>query len=339
MAEADTMRAAVLHGPETLVVESVPVPEPAEGELRVRVEVALTGGTSTKVYRRGYHARMGQPPLRFGHEGVGVVDAIGPGVTTWKPGDRVVPANSAPCGRCRACERGHTAQCADMVWLGGFFAEQVIVPARIAAMNTHAVPDGLAPETAALSEILATVVKGHDRTPARRGERAVVIGTGPLGLMWVRVLANDGARVTAVGRRPDRGEIALALGAEAAVSSREFDAGNAEADLVIEAVGSIDAWATALEAAAPGARVHLFGGPPKGTTVALDTQRMHYDELTLTASFHHTPYHFAHALELLAAGFVDPALFVQERLTLAELPDHFARAAAGKGPLKAAVAP
>lgn len=331
------MRAAVLHGPGDLAIESVPRPAPEAGEVRIRVEVALTGGTSTKVYRRGYHARMRRPPLRFGHEGVGVVDAVGEGVERWKPGDRVVPANSAPCGRCRNCERGHTAQCEDMVWLTGFFADHLVVPARIAAMNLHAVPAGLAAETAALTEVLAAVVKGHDRTPARKGERAVVIGAGPMGLLWVRVLANDGARVTAVDPAADRREIALALGAEAAVPASEFEPGSIAADLVIEAVGTKAAWETALAAGAPGARVHLFGGPPQGTVVALDTQRLHYEELTLTASFHHTPYHFAEALRLLAAGFVDPALLIRERTTLEELPAFFERAAAGKGPLKAAV--
>ncbi len=332
----ETIRAAVLHGSEDLRIEDVPVPEPGPGELRLKVDVALTGGTSTKVYRRGYHARMGKPPLRFGHEGAGMIDAVGEGVTKWKPGDRVVPANSAPCGRCRACERGHTAQCEDMVWLNGFFAEKLIVPARIAAMNTHAIPGGVPSGTAALSEILAVVVKGHDRTPARRGERVVVFGTGPLGLVWVRILSADGAHVTAVDPRQDRVEAARAFGAQRAVTQVD-DAANA--DLVIEAVGTTDAWQHALDAAAPGGRVHFFGGTPKGTTVELDTQRLHYDELLLTASFHHTPYHFAEALQLLAKGFLDPALLIQEHLSLDELPAHFERAARGEGPLKASVAP
>jgi len=331
---SDSMRAAVLHGPEDLRIEEVALPEPGPGEVRIKVDVALTGGTSTKVYRRGYHARMGKPPLRFGHEGAGVVDAIGEGVERWKPGDRVVAANSAPCGGCSACERGHTAQCEDMVWLNGYFAEQVIVPARIAAMNTHAIPDDVEAETAALSEIVAVVVKGHDRTPARRGERVVVFGAGPLGLVWVRVLSADGARVTAVDPRRERVEAARAFGAERTVL--EADSAG-EADLVIEAVGTTGAWDDALAAAAPGGRVHFFGGTPKGTTVELDTQRLHYDELLLTASFHHTPYHFAEALQLLAKGFLDPALLIQERLPLDELPAFFERAARGEGPLKAAV--
>ncbi len=322
------MRAAVLYGPADVRVEDVPCPEPAAGEVRVRVEAALTGGTAIKMFRRGYHARMGRPPLCFGHEGAGVIDAVGEGVAGFAVGDRVVPANSASCGSCRACERGLTAQCADMRWLNGFFAERLIVPARTVAGNLHRIPDGLPAEAAAMAEPLACVIKGNDRTPARKGEHAVVIGTGALGLLWVKVLATAGAHVLAVGRRPERAE-----------SAHAFDPEAAEADLVVAAVGSTDAWELALATASPGGRVNLFGGPPERTTVGLDTQRLHYEELLVTASFHHTPFHFAEALRLLSEGFVDPALFIQQRLELDALPAFMARAASGGGPLKAAVTP
>lgn len=339
MADGTTMRAAVLHGPADLRIEDVPRPEPGVGEVRVRVEAALTGGTAIKMFRRGYHARMGRPPLCFGHEGAGVIDAVGDDVTRFVVGDRVVPANSASCGSCRACSRGLTAQCTDMVWLNGFFAEQLIVPARTVAGNLHRLPEGLAYQAAAMAEPLACVIKGNDRTPARRGERAVVIGTGALGLLWVKVLATAGAHVLAVGRRPERAELALELGAKQAELAHAFDPEAVEADLVIAAVGSTAAWELALAAAAPGGRVNLFGGPPERTTVALDTQRLHYEELLVTASFHHTPFHFAEALRLLSEGFVDPALFIQERMGLEDLPGYMARAASGGGPLKAAVTP
>jgi L-iditol 2-dehydrogenase len=335
------MRAAVLHGPLDLRIEDVPEPRPGPGEVRIRVDAALTGGTTAKIVRRGYHARMGAPPLRLGHEGAGTIDAVGPGVHGWEVGDRVVPANSASCGACASCRRGMYAQCLDMTWMTGFFAESLVVPARIVATNLHEVPQGLAPETAALAESLATVLKGYDRTPARAGESAVVIGTGGQGLLWVRVLASEGVDVTAVGRRKDREEIARALGASRVVGVSEFEervrAGEVAVDLVVEAVGSVESWATAVASARPGGRVHLFGGPPRGTTLPLDTQRLHYDELLLTASFHHTPYHFSEALHRLAHGFLAPALLIQEHLDLADLPHFFRRHFEGEGPLKAAV--
>ncbi len=340
MADGASMRAAILHGPRDLRIETVPRPAPGPGEVRLRVEAALTGGTCTKMWRRGYHATMGRPPLPFGHEGAGVIDAVGEGVERFAPGDRVVPANSGPCGACRMCSRGLTAQCEAMVWLTGFFAEYLLVPARIVAQNLHPVPAGLALQDAALTETLATVVKGSDRTPARRGERAVVLGTGPLGLLWVRVLAAAGAHVTAVGRRPERDALARSLGAADVTTAEAFDpARDGRADLVIEAAGTPEAWAMALRAVAAGGRVNLFGGLRGDASVALDPHRLHYEELLVTASFHHTPFHFADALRLLGEGFVDAGVFVQETVALEDLPAFFERAAAGAGPLKAAVRP
>jgi L-iditol 2-dehydrogenase len=339
MSAPKVMRAAILHGPEDLAIEEVPVPEPRAGEIVVRVEAALAGGNSAQVYRRGRHARRGSPPLRLGHEGAGVVEAVGSGVARWKVGDRVVPSSSAACGRCGACERGHTTQCEDMVWSHGFFAEHIRVPARIAANETLPLPAEMPAEAAGLAETLAAVVKGHDRTPVRRGERALVIGAGVAGLLWVRLLRVSGARVTAVEPRADRRETALVLGAEQALAPGEFEPGAIRADLVVEAAGSTKAWESALAAATPGCRVNLFGDPPAGTTVALDTERLRYDELLVTTSFHHTSFHFAEALRLLAEGFVDPKLFVQERIELDELPAFFERTGSGNGPLKAAVMP
>src|SRR5688500_6265231 len=177
-ADARTMRAAVLRGPSDVRVEDVPRPEPGPGEVVVRVEAALAGGTVAKVVRRGYHARMGAAPLRLGHEAAGRVEAVGAGVRAFAPGDRVVPAHSAAGGACARCGRGLTAQCERMTWLTGAFAEALLVPAGIVAGNLHRMPDGLAPEAAALADTLATVLKGLDRTPVRAGERAVVLGTG-----------------------------------------------------------------------------------------------------------------------------------------------------------------
>jgi len=92
------MMAAVLYGKEHLQVEPVAVPEIDRGDILVRVQVALTCGTDVKVFRRGYHARMLKPPALFGHEIAGVVEEVGTAVAGLRPGDRVVVANSAPCG-------------------------------------------------------------------------------------------------------------------------------------------------------------------------------------------------------------------------------------------------
>lgn len=335
-----TMQAAVLYGPSDLRIEEVARPVPGPGEIVMKVEAALTGGTAAKFIRRGYHARMGDAPYRLGHEGAGVVEAVGEGVENFSVGDRVVPANSASCGVCELCKRGMTAQCADMVWLRGTYASSVLVPARIVTMNLHRVPDGMDAVTAALAENLACVLKARDRMPVRAGENVVVLGVGALGLLWTRVLSLTGVSVTAVDPNPERRELARTLGAEAVEDSGAFEervaAGAVGADLVVEAVGAAQAWEIAIAAVAPGGRVLLFGGPPKGTAIPLDTQRMHYDELTILASFHHTPYHFAEALRALAAGLLDDRLLIREEIGLDDLPGFFRRYGPD-GPPKAVV--
>src|SRR6202035_3890814 len=132
---ATTMKAAILHGREDVRIESVPVPEAAPGELIVRVGAALTCGTDLKVFKRGYHARMIVPPAVFGHELAGIIDEIHPEAAGWKIGDRVVVANSAPCGACFHCQNHQENLCDDLLFLNGAYAESIVVPARLVQKN------------------------------------------------------------------------------------------------------------------------------------------------------------------------------------------------------------
>src|SRR4051794_25631050 len=143
------MRALVLYGKEDARLEESPVPEVGPGEVRIRIRAALTCGTDLKVFRRGYHARMIVPPAIFGHELAGEIDAVGTGVDGWQPGERVVAANSAPCGRCFYCGIEREELCDDLLFLNGAYAEYVTVPARIVQKNLLRLPDDLPFETAA----------------------------------------------------------------------------------------------------------------------------------------------------------------------------------------------
>ena len=188
------MKAAVLHRPGDLRVESVPDPAPGRGEVVLDVGVALSCGTDVKSVARGHPSIAGYPS-RLGHEFAGVVRAIGEGVEHVAPGDRVFCGNSAPCGVCRPCRRGRESLCEDLEYLLGGFAEQVLVPERIAAKNLHRVPDGLDLRVAALAEPLGCVVHALDRVAVAEGDRAVVLGAGSLGLMHCALLASAGAQV------------------------------------------------------------------------------------------------------------------------------------------------
>src|SRR5271154_3086924 len=170
------MTAAVLYGKEQLRIEQVNVPKLSPGDVLVRVRTALTCGTDVKVFRRGYHARMIQPPSLFGHELAGDIVALGDAVRGFETGDRVVAANSAPCGECYHCRRAQENLCEDLLFNNGAYAEYIRIPARIVEKNTLVVPAHVPLEHAALTEPLACVVRGLEESGARPGDTLAVIG-------------------------------------------------------------------------------------------------------------------------------------------------------------------
>jgi L-iditol 2-dehydrogenase len=342
------MAAVVLYGKEDARLERLPVPGVGPGEVRVRIGAALTCGTDLKVFRRGYHARMIVPPAVFGHELAGTIDAIGEGVTDWRPGDRVVAANSAPCGGCFYCDIDREELCEDLLFLNGAYAEYLTVPRRIVQKNLLRVPDGMPFEAAALVEPLACAVRGVEETGVRGGDTLLVVGTGPLGLLLIRCAVLAGAHVLAVGRRPERLAAALAMGAEDALDVTEGGdllawvrerTGGRGPDRVIEAVGQPPAWEQAIAVVRKGGTVNLFGGCPASTAAALDTGRMHYDALTLVGTFHHTPRSIHRALVLLGSGAIPWEVLIREHAPLHRLPELLPELARGGGPLKVAVHP
>src|SRR5262245_9211170 len=206
------MRAAVLYGKEDVRVEEI-TPAPLKpGEVRIGIEAALTCGTDLKVFKRGYHAKMIVPPAVFGHELAGVVaESQSP---EWRVGERVVAANSAPCGECFHCRNKQENLCDNLLFLNGAYAESIVVPVRIVQKNLLR----LKPETdfrdAALVEPLACVVQGVEDTRLQAGQRVLVIGTGPIGLMFAALARHVGCKVTVAGRGEVRLQTALKLGAE-----------------------------------------------------------------------------------------------------------------------------
>ncbi len=323
------MQAAVLYGREDLRLEMLPRPRADAGELVLRVGAALTCGTDLKVFRRGYHARMLQPPVPFGHEVAGTVEEAGAGAL-FRPGDRVVALNSAPCGVCFFCRAHQSNLCDDLLFNNGAYAEYLRVPARIAEKNTLPVPASMPLEHAALSEPLACVLLGLEESGVRLGDSVAVIGAGPIGLLFVHAGALAGAHVIAVVKHPAQAEAARALGAAETVAipadghspAAEVRAltGGRGADIAIEAVASPVTWGWAVDMARKGGTVNFFGGPPAGTVIALDTNQLHYSGLTLRASFHHTPATVRRALALLAGGRFRAERFLTGRLGLAEVP-------------------
>ena len=344
-----TMQAAVLHGREDIRIESVPVPEAAPGEVIVEVGAALTCGTDLKVFRRGYHARMIVPPALFGHELAGTVVQAGAGVTEFGPGDRVVALNSAPCGQCFFCERGQENLCDDLLFNNGAYAEFIRIPARIVAKNTLHVPDHVPLEHAALTEPLACAVHGFEDSRPRRGDLVAVIGGGPLGLMMLHVASLAGFETIAIVKHDGQVEAAKQLGATHVVQAtsirkairetRAFTPKDRGVDIAIEAVGSPDAWEEAVEMVRKGGTVNFFGGCAVGTRVNLDTNRIHYSDITLRATFHHTPAMCRRALDLIAGGRFQAGAFITGRAHLYELNRVFEKLMKRSSEIKTAIVP
>src|SRR6266568_5926007 len=325
------MTAAVLYGSEDLKIEKVDIPALAPDEALVRVKVALTCGTDLRVWKRGYHARMITPPAVFGHELAGIVETLGSDVNGGlKVGARVVPSNSAPCNVCLFCRKGQTNLCEDLLFNNGAYAEYIRIPGRIVRQNLLVIPEHVSFQDAAMVEPLACVLRGIHETGVQPDDTTVVIGCGPIGLKFVRVLSQRGSRVIALGKRPSQTQAAERLGATVALdvsrvrdpigAVRQLTERGYGADAAIEAVGSASTWQCALQMVRRGGAVNLFGGCPPGSSVQIDSALLHYSEVTVRSTFHHTPHFVREALETIARGDIRASDFITGTISLNELP-------------------
>ena len=341
------MTAAVLHGREDVRIERVDVPRLEPGDVLLRTKVALTCGTDVKVFRRGYHARMITPPSVFGHEVAGVVEEVSPGTAEVEPGTAVVVANSAPCGECYYCRHDSPSLCDDLLFWNGAYAEFARIPARVVRHNLVPLEEGVGFREAAMVEPLACVVRGVEESWIGRGQSVAVIGAGPIGLMFVALARLRGAHVTVVGRNASRLERARELGAEATIVAspdrdlvkqlRTESRHGHGVDVVIEAVGQPETCEAAIRAVRKGGLVNLFAGCPADTRIGIDSQRLHYQELTIKSTFHHTPESVRKAFRLIADGHVDPNAFISGEAPLESLPEVLHRMARGGDGLKTAI--
>src|ERR1700756_965050 len=211
------MTAAVLYGKEDVKIEKVPIPRVEQGEVLVKVQVALACGTDLKVYQRGYHARMIVPPALFGHELAGVIEEVGPGVRGFKKGMRVVALNSAPCQMCFYCSKHQGNLCEDLLFNNGAYAEYIRIPRRIVETNMLVVPSSVSFEDAAMTEPLACVLRGLHETGVEIGDTVTILGGGPIGLMFVQVAKAIGCNVIAVVKRDSQVALARRKGAQEVV--------------------------------------------------------------------------------------------------------------------------
>jgi L-iditol 2-dehydrogenase len=320
------------HAPGDVRAEEAAEPSPGPGDVLLRVHACSTCGTDVKILRHGHHHIV--PPRVMGHEIAGEVVSVGAEVAGWAVGDRVQVIAAIPCGQCPDCRRGRMTVCPNQESMGyhydGGFAELMVVPAKVLAVEgLNRIPNGLSYAEASVAEPLACVLNGQLWAHVGTGDDVVVIGSGPIGCLHVRLArARGAARVFLIDLNPDRLKLAADLvHPDQAVAGSEVDVVEAVrgltdgrgADVIITAAASGAAQEQALRMAATQGRISLFGGLPKDNPiVAFDANLVHYKELTVVGASGSSPAHNAAALQLIATGAVPVADLITHRLPLAD---------------------
>ena len=337
------MLAGILLGPQRIEIQETAAPRPARGEVLVKIGAALTCGTDLKAYLRG-HPMIPMPGV-FGHEFSGVIAEAGTGVKGFKEGDAVMSVHSAPCLKCRYCRKRLFNLCENIMnsKVLGAFAEYILLPAHIVKQNLFHKPDGLPHEEAAFLEPLSCVVHSMAALAIRKGDRVLIIGAGPIGLLHLLLAKLKGAEVIITGLEQERLALAGSLGADRAVAPgelidalREFTGGMG-VDFVFECAGQVSVWEDSVSYVRRGGAVILFGGCKSGTTVTYDTYRLHYDEITLKGVFHFTPHDVKTAYGLLK-GKMNVSPLISGHYPLKDLKIPFEKLSKGEG-VKYAIIP
>jgi L-iditol 2-dehydrogenase len=324
------VKVATFYAPGDIRLEEISEPEVAAGEVKIRVRNCSTCGTDVKIRSSG-HPNM-TPPQVMGHEVAGEITDVGAGVERWRAGDRVQVIAAIPDGTCEDCLAGHPTVCQHQLSIGyqfaGGFAEYMIVPAAVLAVDgLTRIPQHVSFAEASLVEPLACVINGQEIARVGAGDTVVVIGSGPIGCLHVRLARARGARrVILVELNPDRLAAAAALvRPDVAITADDGDVVNAVldatggrgADVVITAAASGAAQEQGLRMLARRGRLSLFGGLPKdSSTISVDSNLVHYRELSIVGVNGSSPAQNKQALELIATGQVPVADLITHTLPL-----------------------
>lgn len=343
------MNAVLFYEPGLIKYQETDVPEISDEEVLIKIGAALTCGTDIKTFKRGHPVLIKKVPSGFGHEFAGTVHKVGKNVENFVPGQRVVAANSAPCGKCYYCRIHEYNLCEDLNFLNGAFADYIKIPELIVRQNLLEIPEHITFEEAAFTEPLANVVLGVEKTDIKAGQTVGIIGIGPIGLMFVRLAKLKGARVIAAGRNPLKLRLAKEFGGadEVIDLTKVSDPKKAFLDLTIEgkgldvaieAVGLPELWEKMIDLVRKGGTVNLFGGCKSGTKISLDTRRVHYDEIKIASTFHHTPRHIREALRLISERQVDVRQLITHTMPISRINEAIALHNEGKA-IKIALKP
>ena len=340
-----TMRAALLFGKEDLRVEELPLPRIADGEILLRVQAAAICGTDIRMYRNGARGVGPDSPLVLGHEVSGIIERVGAGVAGYREGMRVAVAPNMGCGVCDMCVSGNTQLCATYKAFGinipGAFAQYMKIPeAAVRQGNLAEIPEGADFIDAALVEPLSCVYNAFKRTATTAGDTVLVIGAGPIGLMHAKLaLMGGAARVYMNDISAERLELCtkaepsiIPVSGGPLVERMKELTGGRGVDVCITAAPVPEIQVAALEVAAVNGRVMFFGGLPEGKSrVALDTNLVHYKQITISGTSRSSLSQYRQTLGLVASGAVNVKDLVTSVSPVDGIRASFERVMQGKG--------
>lgn len=266
-----TMKALVFNGPNQISIEQVPIPRPGYGEAVLRVTLTTICGTDVHILKGEYPVR---PGLVIGHEAVGVIHELGPGVTGYAKGDRVLVGAITPCGQCSACLEGNLSQCGGPIggWrfgntINGAQAEYLLVPNAMA--NLAIIPDQLRDEEVVLlADIASTGFSASESAPVKIGDTVAIFAQGPIGLCaTVGARLHGASCIYVVDSNPLRLQQAKKMGADVLLNFNEVDpvkeimhlTDERGVDVAIEALGRQETFENALRVLRPGGTLSSLG--------------------------------------------------------------------------------
>ncbi len=312
------------QGGDRTVLEPRPVPSVGPGEMLLNLRVVGFCGTDLFKLDTG----AAGPGTVLGHELVGEVAALGPGVTAFKPGDRIAVPHHVPCGECLVCRRGNETMCEtfrENLMAPGGFADTVLIKARATAQAAHKVPDDVSDEAAVFVEPAACVLRGVERSDLPTDGVAVVQGGGSMGLLHLLTIkaACPQARVAVIDPQDDRRDLALKLGADAAAAPGEAAqaavgnlSGGAGADAVFDTVGGAGPLRAALALTRQGGTVVLFAHAPDGQAADFDLNDLFKYERRIVGTYSGAVAEQGRVFDLIASGALDPTPLVTHKMPL-----------------------
>lgn len=344
------MKAAVFEGPGKMVVKEVPDPKCGEGEVLVKIEACAICGTDIRIYRHGQ--KNVKPPHIIGHEIAGTVEEVGSNVDGIKTGERVVLVTSVGCGKCKFCNRGWHNLCSSGAAIGyyyqGGFAQYIQVPqSAVAQGSILTFPEKVSFVSASIVEPLSCCINGQEYLKICNEDVVVIFGCGPIGCMHAELAkAKEAKKIIMVDVDEERLKMAERFSPDIIINSSKKDAveeimsiTDGGADVIIVACGVNKVQEQAIYASNKKGRISFFAGLPKDTpTITLDSNRIHYNEISIFGAFASHERQYREALELIVNNKVDTEKIVTHRFPLEEIVKAIEVAGSGKG-LKIVIEP